>query len=290
MRTKSFAVRCAALAMGAGLVLAGCSEKSGTAAPVNTTSAVVSSTEESTSTPDTVGSTAGESTDASSTEESSTEESSTEESTPEVTTDGSTDESTTDDSFPPMTVDTGSAESLAVTEKINAALLTAKDVGEGFAKGDYTPSDPTATTATLPCGQTSTAVMFPNALRTGTTLTKGNTAQLEQAVNMFLDSKTAAEAYDYAVEGLSCSEGDVGGTKVAITDEGDVSSQVGAERAQAWTAKIGNDQGVLVAVNDGDLSLGFTFVIAGGADSSSLPNPLDLVATAVKKLQDAGLT
>jgi len=286
MPTRTLALRSAALVAAAGLILAGCSDKGGTAAPVPTSSVNSPSVTASTSSPE-----------LPTTEVSSPEETTEVETPPVDTTESSetTAQDTADStsanptSFPEMTVDTGSADSLAVTEKINKALLTPTEVGKGFTETTYTPSDPTDTTATLPCGQVSTAVMFPNALRTGTTLTKGNTAQLEQAVNMFLDSKTAAEAYDYAVAGLSCSEGDVGGTKVAITDGGDVSADVGAERAQAWTATIGKDQAVLVAVNDGDLSLGFTFVLAGGADSSTLPNPLELVAKAVKKLQDAGL-
>lgn len=207
----------------------------------------------------------------------------------------SVDESTprtgTDDGpvdFPEMTVDLADPYAVEAAQVINDALLTPKDAGKGFVKGNFVPADPTNHDAVLPCGQPSTAAMFPNGLRLGTQIGLPDTAQLEQTVNLFLDEETAKAAFAWSADGLNCNTGDLNGTAIEITDEGDVTADVGGDEAHAWTAVIGGQNGVVIGVRRGHMTLGFTFIVAAGADGSALPNPVELAALGMEKLAAAG--
>ncbi|RIJ77595.1 hypothetical protein D1871_06425 [Nakamurella silvestris] len=191
-------------------------------------------------------------------------------------------------SFPEMTVDTTESDALQAVDVINGALLKAGDLGTGFAKAAYTPPDPTDRTALLPCGQVNTAAMFPNALRTGTKLVDGTTAQMDQTVTLFLDEETAKAAFEHAVAGYSCTEGLIGDAPVGITDGGDLTTQIGGDKAHAWAATIGDEAGVLVVVQQGRLTQGFTYVMGAGVEMKDVPNPIEAATLAVKKMQEAG--
>lgn len=292
MRTPSLHLRIAALTVAAGLVLAGCSsETAGTAAPPAgasgpgqssaaavtpaPTSAVASSAP-AVSTPDLT-------TPAITTPDVTTPD----DTTPELTTPELTSSDGPTSSYPELTIDPDGEQAQAVIAEIQEYLLTPEEVGEGFTTIDYTPTDPRDTSLTQPCGQMSTAVVYPNAVRTGTSLVRGQEAQFDEVVNVFLDEDTATEAFAYAVEGLNCTDGMVGGNPVVITDAGDVTDQVGGDEAHAWTATLGDNHAVLMAVRSGALSLGFTFVVAGTVDTTTLPDPLEVVAAAVTKLEGA---
>ena len=56
------------------------------------------------------------------------------------------------------------------------------DLGAGFVATKYTAPDPKDTSTKLPCGQPTANVQYPIALRTGTILPKGNSAQSEESV------------------------------------------------------------------------------------------------------------
>lgn len=193
------------------------------------------------------------------------------------------------ETFPEQTVDTESPNALAVLAKIDKALLTPQDLGSGFVQGTYAAPDPSDTGSTLPCGQVNTSVAFPNALRTGTVLTLGQSAQVQQAVSYFLDEETASAAFSYAVAGISCTDANVGGTAATVSEPQDVTADVGGGTAIAWTVQIGTDSAVLIAVLRGSTSVGYTFAVPGNSDVNTLPNPVEVVALATQKLIAAGL-
>ena len=173
---------------------------------------------------------------------------------------------------------------------MNSALLTPAEVGTGFVKGPYTPPDPKDTSVSLPCGGTSTAALFPNALRTGTNMTKNKSLQFQESVSLFTDAKTAGRAYDTAVAGLSCAKGSIEGTPVTITKGEDVTAQVGGDRATTWNVVIGSEgSGVLVAVTSGSMTAGYTFIAAAGVSSAGDASPLSIAKKATTKLIDAGV-
>lgn len=200
-----------------------------------------------------------------------------------------TSEEPVDQTFPEQTVDTESPDALAVLAAINEALLTPQDIGNGFVQGTYSAPDPSDTGSTLPCGQVNTSVAFPNALRTGTTLTLGQSAQFQQAVSYFLDDETASAAFSYAVAGISCTDAKVGGTTATVSEPQDVTADTGGDTAIAWTVKIGTDSAVLIAVLTGSTTVGYTFAVSGNSDVATLPNPVEVVALATQKLIAAGL-
>ncbi len=192
--------------------------------------------------------------------------------------------STTSKSLPEITVQTTSAEARRIVSAVNAILLTPAELGKGFTKRTYTPPDPKDTSARLPCGQVNTAAQFPNALRTGTEIVKGNSVQFDEAVSVYLDTKTATSAFAAAVAGVSCNNGKIGTTPVTVISARDVTAEVGGDQARAWKLGLGPDSVVLVGVRTGLISVGFTFIVAASADTSVLPNPLDIAKVATERL------
>jgi len=280
------------LAVLGGVLLTGCSQSvNGTAAPIAGTTAATrpatsSSQEPTPSDPVTPDDPTPTTTPEPSTpDQSTTDPSTTETSAPESSTDADPSEPAT---FPEMTIDPSEPDAVEALKVLESAVLTPEDAGEDFVAGTFTPGDPDDHDSVLPCGQPTTTAMFPNGLRTGSQLVLPDSAQLEQSVNLFLDEETAQAAFEWAAEGLNCSTGDLGGTPIEITDEGDVTADVGGDQAHAWTAVIGDQTGVIIGVRKGHLTLGFTFVLLAGVDGSTLPNPVDLAAAGVQKLEDAG--
>jgi len=260
VRVRSLVARSSALAVAMTLLLAGCGGSSDDASPP--------------ATPDT---------------SSSASVSATAPNTDPVTTDAATSAAApTSVSFPEMTVDTTESDALGAIDLINGALLKAGDLGTEFVKVPYVPSDPTDRTALLPCGQVNTAALFPNALRTGTKLNQDATAQMDQSVSLFLDKDTAGQAYDHAVAGFSCTEGRIGDAVVGITDGGDLTSQIGGDKAHAWAATIGDEAGVLVVVLQGRMTQAFTYVMGAGVQMKDVPDPIEAATLAVKKMQGVG--
>ena len=276
-------ITCGLLA--AALTLAGCTSKSGAA---GTSSAGSTSTATSSAQP--AGSTAASSPAAATTI--------TEPSTlPSVSTSaaGSPDAGTPLSSgadtspLPEATVNTPSADALKVLGLMNDALLTPAEVGTGFTKAQYVapkPKDPTK----LPCGTLSAAALYPNALRTGATADQGQAAEFIESASLFLDAATAGKAFQANVDGVSCTKGDLNGATVEISQGQDVTSQVGGDKAGAWSITFEGYQGVLIAVTSGSLVLGFTFIADSSTDTSKLPNPLALAKAATEKMLATGVS
>jgi hypothetical protein len=188
-----------------------------------------------------------------------------------------------------MTVVTDDANAKKVLALMDAGLITPAEVGKGFVKQPFTPRDPSDHAAKMPCGQPSTAALFPNALRTGTDLVQGQNAEFEESVTLYLDAATAGQAFEADVAGVTCDKGDISGTPVTISKPQDVTAEIGGSKAVAWSIEAGGSRGVLVAVNSGSVTIGFTFLAAPNADTSKLPNTLDVAKKATAKLLATGV-
>lgn len=212
----------------------------------------------------------------------------------ETSAETSTETSTTDSGLsgnpsPPGAVDTTSATAPKALSLMNGALLKPADLGAGFATRKYTAPDPMDTSTKLPCGQPTANVQYPNALRTGTILTKGNSAQLEESVALYPSDGVAEKAFAVNEAGVSCRKGTQGGITFTISAGQDVTAELGGDRAEAWSITVGADKGVLALVRSGSLTVGFTFLMAAGTDATALPNALAVAKTATARLIATGL-
>lgn len=170
------------------------------------------------------------------------------------------------------------------TEDLKRALLTAADIGPGFVEGVWQPPDPNEPS---PCGKPSASAQFPNAIRIGAEFAKGQDLRLTQGINVFADTATAKAAYAAGVDGLSCAQATVGGQPVTIGAPTDVTAGVGGETATGWTIKAAGLDGVLIAVQAEQAVLTFTFLALGGADTSTVTDPVTLARTGVGKAMAA---
>jgi hypothetical protein len=194
----------------------------------------------------------------------------------------STTTSTTSSSSAAPAPSTGSGEDPKALLK--KALLTASDVGPGFVEGTW---EETSASEPGPCGKPNVAAQFPNAVRIGAQFAKGEQFQLIEGINVFADTDTSKAAYAAGIDGLACAEPKLGGQPVEIGQQMDVTAQVGGSVATAWSVKADGIEGVLIAVHAEQAVLTFTFVALGGADTSSVANPIALAKTGVSKAMAA---
>lgn len=169
------------------------------------------------------------------------------------------------------------------TATLQRALLTPGDVGNGFVPGSYQPPDPSRPS---PCGKPSVAAQFPQALRLGTELDKGQSLQLIESLTVLPDVATAQAAYAAGVAGLSCRQArlDAGAPPVTIGAPRDVTAQVGGDKAMAWSLSAQGLKGSLVAVQSAEAVITFSFLALGSADTSTAPDPVAVAKTGVAKI------
>lgn len=188
--------------------------------------------------------------------------------------------------LPVATVNTTDADAVKALSAMNAALLTAPEVGTGFTKSPPVAQD---TNQKLPCGGSSASALYPNALRAELIAAKGDSVQFQESLRLDLDAATSIKAFDTTVAGLNCSKGSIAGTPVTIGAPHDVTASVGGSKAVAWEVTIAGASGVLVAVHSGSTSIGYTFLVATGTDAATLPNPLTVAKKATAKVIAGGL-
>jgi hypothetical protein len=176
------------------------------------------------------------------------------------------------------------------TQKIKAAidkgLLAAADLGAGFTAEplpDAQAGDKT------PCGGASTQSVYPNSIRSGVTIAKGNDAQLQESVSVYNDAATGTKAHAHDVAGISCKSGEIGGSKFTLSAAQDVTSEVGGTDAKIWQITIDEDSGVLIAIQDGAATINMTFLAAKGVDTSALPTPVDVAKFALQKIEKVSI-
>jgi hypothetical protein len=178
---------------------------------------------------------------------------------------------------------TSPAASGADTGAVAAALLTADDLGTGFAKVAYQP----APGQPEPCGQPGLQSKYPMAVRAGTEIDKGQTVQFTEAIDSFPDAATALAAFNYGVAGLDCRNGSISGTPVTIAPAQDVTSDVGGDQAKAYNVSLNGAKGVIIGVHSGKAIVEFAFLAASSVDTSALPNPIELAKAGTSKASSA---
>lgn len=170
-------------------------------------------------------------------------------------------------------------------EQVQAALLTPEEVGPDFALGAYT--DESSPPLCDPEG-TPLDVAVPPQVEGGTQIdhSSGDIAMQEE-IAIYATEAEAAEAFGLATAGLACTEGSSDGSPVTISAATDVTAQVNAASgigtSTAWEVTGDGFEGVVIGTLAGRIILATQFASAPGADTSGLPNPVDVAAAAFAK-------
>ncbi len=170
-------------------------------------------------------------------------------------------------------------------EQVEAALLTPEEVGADFTLGEYTDEDspPLCDPDGAPVDE-----QVPPQVQGGTQLdhVDGNIAMQEE-IAIYATEAEAAEAFGLATAGLACTEGTSEGSPITIGAPQDVTAQVnstsGLGASTAWEVSGEGFDGVIVATLAGRIILATQFASAPDADTSGLPNPVDIATAAFAK-------
>ncbi len=170
-------------------------------------------------------------------------------------------------------------------EQVDAALLTAEELGAGFTEGTWTdtstapPCDPngTPTDQQVP-PQITGGVNFENA---------DSTAFMEEELSIYETPELAAEAFQLGSAGLDCAEGTAAdGSALTISEPTDVTADVntsGLGNSTLWEVQGEGYEGVLVVTLSSRVLLVNFFASTPEADTSALPNPLEVAEAAFDK-------
>lgn len=182
----------------------------------------------------------------------------------------------------PTSPATSAATSGGLTEaQAQAALLTAAEVGGGFAA---TTSDNTDNP--LPCTPNDPPLsqQFPPAVKVQADLAglAGN-ALFSEEIETYADSSTVAQVIAAGEQGLGCSTATVSGTAVTIDGPTDLSSaaKVPVDKAEAWTLTSSALNASLIIVQMHSVLVVYSFGAVPGTDTSKLPDS--------EKILDGGL-
>lgn len=178
----------------------------------------------------------------------------------------------------------------ALEAAAKSSLLVPADVGTGFTAGTYTPKDPKQPQA---CGQPSIDSKYPPILKVGTEIDQAQSLQLNQDLVFYPDQATSDAALADGIAGISCPTGtfyatDGTTTTAALTGPTDVTAQVGGTKADEWTLKGDQFQGVLIVVQGKTAITAFSFIAGSAADAANAPDPIAVAKKGVDKLK-AGL-
>lgn len=166
-----------------------------------------------------------------------------------------------------------------------AVLLTQQDIGRGFAKAQFRPSnDP------LPCAPNDPPLeqQIPSALEVGTAFIR-NGAAFGEDLRFYGDASTATQVLSKAVNGLNCPSGKLNLTGTPETVNfgkiQDVTSAVGADHAAAVEGRTARYDIALVGCQVGNAAVLFSFLRTKSTPTSSLPNPIAIASAAVRKIK-----
>jgi len=170
-------------------------------------------------------------------------------------------------------------------EQVNAALLTPGEVSPDFVLGTWTSED-----SPPPCDASGTPVdvTIPPSVEGGTEMgTSDGQIAMSEEIAIYESEDVAADAFALGTAGLACSTATLpDGTTATIAPPEDVSAQVntsGIGTSTAWQITGDGYEVLLVATLSGRIILACTFSAATDADTSALPNPVDIAATAFAK-------
>jgi hypothetical protein len=186
-------------------------------------------------------------------------------------------------------VSTPAASETVTPAEVRAAMLTPADVGRGFTRARFQPSnDP------LPCKPNDPPVetQFPSTLRVGTAIASTRVgAGLAEDVHLYADTPTAQQVMGVIEVGVNCPRGSLNLTgkpePVRFGSLQNVTPAVGADEAYAVEARSARLDIVLVATRLDRAVILFSFVRTKSTPTSELPNPIQIVATAIAKIKAA---
>jgi hypothetical protein len=194
-------------------------------------------------------------------------------------------------SSPAPVVSASSAGNGAGTDtsaSLSAKLLTAADIGDGFAETTFDDKDTSS-----PCdakGTPGVDEQVPPALKVGRDFVQNAlSAQLEEDLQVYSDAATSAKALAALEKGLNCTKGtlyaDDGSTvSVTISKANPIPAQGPVQGGDAWALKGGGIAGLAVAVKYSDTHIALlTFFAPLKTPSSKLPDFQTLISTVTKK-------
>jgi hypothetical protein len=203
--------------------------------------------------------------------------------TPSETTSAPT-ETTTAPSTPVTPMDP--TEGDVTQDQLEAALLTPDEIAPGLVLGTYTDED-----TPPPCDQSATPadIQVPPSIEGGVQInTPDGNASYEEQIAIYATEAEATEAFGISSEGLNCSTATLDdGSTATIGAPTDVTAEVngasGLGSSTAWDVSGEGFSGVLIATVAGRIILANTFVMAEGADTSTLPTPIEIATSAWTK-------
>lgn len=167
-----------------------------------------------------------------------------------------------------------------------ATLLTVQDVGPGFSPAQFRPSNDA-----LPCKPNDPPLeqQFPSTLEVGAAFIR-NGAALGEDLRYYGDASTAGQVLTLAAAGLNCPSGKLNFTGTPVTVQfgqlENVTSAVGADKAIAIQGSAPAYDIVLIGCQIDRRDVLFSFLRTKSTPTSSLPNPITIVKTAVQKIRN----
>ena len=192
-------------------------------------------------------------------------------------------------SSPPVSspASTPAGSETVTAAQAKATLLTVQDVGPGFSPAQFRPSnDP------LPCKPNDPPLeqQFPSTLEVGAAFIR-NGAALGEDLRYYADASTAGHVLTLAAAGLNCPSGKLNFTGTPVTVQfgelQDITPAVGADKAIAIQGSAPAYDIVLIGCQVDRRDVLFSFLRTKSTPTSSLPNPITIVKTAVQKIRNS---
>lgn len=194
-------------------------------------------------------------------------------------------ETTSPTTAPPTSVTPMDPTGDITLEQVNAALLTPAEVSPDFVLGNWTNED-----SPPPCEPEGTPVdvTIPPSVEGGVEMgTSDGQIAMSEEIAIYETEDLASEAFSLGSAGLDCTTATLpDGSTATISAPQDVSSQVNANgigTSTAWQVTGDGYEVLLVATLSGRIVLACTFSSATDADTSALPNPVDVATAAFAK-------
>lgn len=169
----------------------------------------------------------------------------------------------------------------------SAALLTAAEVGGGFAQTQTNDSD-----TPLPCTPNDPPLskQFPPVVNVQADFEgAGGNAVVSEQIETFADASAVAEVIAAGEQGLACGTATLGGAQVTIDGPTDLSTeiQVPVDKAEAWVVKSSALNASLIIAQLGQHLVVFAFTAAPSVDTSTLPDVGTVVTAGLEKVSAA---
>ena len=171
-------------------------------------------------------------------------------------------------------------------EQLDAVLLTPDEIAPGLVEGTWTDES-----SPPPCDQTATPAdeQIPPSLQGGVQITTADqNASYEEEIAVYASEAEATGAFEINSAGLDCGTATFeDGSTATIGPATDVTTEVngasGVGTSTAWEVSGEGFTGVLIASIAGPVIIANTFVVADGADTATLPTPIEIATAAWTK-------